>query len=70
MTFHPRMYAAVQGFQPLAELRSLALDRMVVDYWRVKGSASAGGSHFVFLQKFPLGGGGPSGRTSGPGTSP
>ena len=38
MTFHPRMYAAVQGFQPLAELRSLALDRMVVDYWRVKGS--------------------------------
>ncbi|MEQ9243803.1 AraC family transcriptional regulator [Roseovarius indicus] len=54
MTFHPRMYAAVQGFQPLAELRSLALDRMVVDYWRVKGSASAGGRYASLHPRFVL----------------
>lgn len=54
MSFHPRMYAAVQGFQPLGELKTLALDRMVVDYWRVEGRAGAGGRYASIHPRFVL----------------
>ncbi|WP_422028398.1 helix-turn-helix domain-containing protein [Roseovarius sp.] len=54
MSFHPRMYAAVQGFQPLGELKSLSLDRMVVDYWRVRGRAGAGGRYASLHPRFVL----------------
>ena len=45
MTFHTKMYAAVQGFEPEGDLRSLVFDDMAVDYWRVHGHAQARGRY-------------------------
>ena len=48
MSFHPRMYSQTSGFEVVEEVRSLLLDRMVVDYWRVRGAAHARG-HYVSM---------------------
>ncbi|MEM8957572.1 MAG: AraC family transcriptional regulator [Pseudomonadota bacterium] len=55
MSFHPRMYANVSGFEPVSAVQCLLLDRMVVDYWHVRVPTQARGRYvsmhprFVFL---------------------
>ncbi|SNR43485.1 helix-turn-helix domain-containing protein [Puniceibacterium sediminis] len=48
MSFHPRMFTSVRGFEPLCDVRCLAFDQMTIDYWRVRGRARAGG-HYVSM---------------------
>lgn len=54
MSFHPRMYAAVRGFQPLDEMRCLRFDDMVVDYWRVQVQSRAAGRYVSMYPRLVL----------------
>lgn len=54
MSFHPRMYASVHGFQPLHRLRSLDLGQMAVDYWHVQCETQAGGRYVSMHPRFVL----------------
>ncbi|MGY9048841.1 hypothetical protein P775_03905 [Puniceibacterium antarcticum] len=52
MSFHPRMYASVQGFEPLCAVRCLSFDQMTIDHWRVRVRAQAGGRYVSMHPRF------------------
>ena len=45
MSFHPRMYASVRGFDLLEDVRNVSLGRMSIDGWSVRNLAGASGTY-------------------------
>lgn len=45
MSFHPRMFSQVKGFQPLNAVSSLSLNDVVLDYWQVDSQPGAHGRY-------------------------